>query len=792
MADQEHNIDRLRKERDYYRRMSEELAATTLQQDYTLSTLRHQLKQKRQSLSILTELQQFISLRTPLPSIFEMTVRSISSTLSMDKTVVLGPTERKDCFRPLHWHGFESTVSARMGEMELWLPWRDGAHEQDLLVTASTKSTPLVASIKSAFELSYFACVPIETEQEFIGLLVAGRMIENRPYHARLSGEDVDALRTIVSLITKAVQNQEMAALKTENERKELELQKAAELEKAYRALEETNRQLRNVQAELQAQAEQLHEFDEQKSRFFANISHEFRTPLTLIIGPLEDAIEGRYGRLPEPLEQAHQSMLSSSRRLLRLVGQLLDLSKLEHGKMQLHRRQDNLAAFIQEMVRRFAPLAERRKIRLCFSCGAGALTAPFDADKLEKAVANLLSNALKFTPEGGKVGVKVQEETAEEERWAEIIVRDTGPGIAPADIDHIFEPFQQGTGTRTSLQEGTGLGLSLARQLVELHGGEIEVDSEEGFGTTFTVRLPMDVSIDERESSDGSASALREELSLLEEAEEDRREPVVARGGDGQSEPKEGDEVLLLVEDNAEVRAFLRRHLEGTYRILEAANGAEALAMAREQEPDLMISDVMMPEMNGFELLEAIKADDCLRAMPIILLTARADPEHAAQALDKGADDYLTKPFSIKELQSRVRRALQTRRSLRRRYSSELIIAPSDVAVSKEEKPFVQEVLETVEAHLADSTFGTSRLAETLGMSRRHMTRRVKEVTGETPGDLLRRMRMDRAAQLLRQSTNNVSEIARTVGFNSPSHFSKSFQAHFGASPTAFREDGT
>lgn len=789
MADGRDDIDRLEKKLAYYQQLSEELAATTLQQDYTVSTLRHRLKQKRQSFSILAELQQSIDLRTPISTILEMTVRSVNSTLAMDKTIVFGPTEKEDCFKPLHWHGFDASTSEQVGEMELWLPWERHAEEGSLLVNAATKATPAIASIQSAFELSYFACVPIQTEQELIGLLVTGRLIESRPYHARLNEEDVDTLKAIVSLIAKAVQNREMAALKAENERKELELQKAAELEEAYRALEDTNRQLKAAQAKLESQAQKLYELDEQKSRFFAHISHEFRTPLTLIIGPLEDALGGEYGELPEPLQRAHRSMLNSARRLLRLVGQLLDLSKLEHEGMELIRQEDDLCVFVRDIVHRFSSLAERQKVALRFNAGAELLPAPFDADKLDKVVSNLLSNALKFTPEHGKVMVRVREHTSEDERWTEIAVKDTGPGISSADMERIFDQFQQGNVARSTAQEGTGLGLALAKQLVELHGGEILVDSIEDFGSTFTVRLPMDAPVDA--PSDDRDADPSEELMSLGEAVPGDGQPVMAAHRDGPA-AEERDAVLLLVEDNAEVRAFLRRHLEKDYRIVEAIDGAEGLALAQEHAPDLVISDVMMPEMDGFELVKALKADERLQAIPIILLTARADAEDAAEGLQKGADDYLTKPFSMKELRARVEGLVRTRRQLRERYSREVVVAPSDVVISSDEVPFVEKVLETVEEHLSDSTFGTSRLADALGLSRRHLTRRVKEATGESPGKLLRRMRLDRAAQLLRETSKDISEIARAVGFNSPSHFSKSFQRQFGTSPSRFRESGT
>lgn len=543
-----------------------------------------------------------------------------------------------------------------------------------------------------------------------------------------------------------------------------------------------------------EAQAQRLRDLDQAKSRFFANISHAFRTPLTLILGPTESALDGRYGALPDSLTTALRRIRRQARRLLHLVEQLLDLSRLEHDKLTLQPHRQDLVGFLRARVRAFMPLAERQQLHLVFRAEAEQLSVSFDPGQLEKVIANLVSNALKFTPAGGKVFVIVRRRDLAEERWAEIAVRDTGPGIARDDLERIFDRFEQVDGTTTRRHEGTGIGLAVAKELTELHGGTLLVESEPGFGSTFFVRLPLS---DEAEASTPGllkpvASSVESEDGIFGSIEavseacppSNGQSPFYAPpADDGESDRP----LVLVVEDHAEVRAHLREQLAPYYRVLEAEDGADGLAVARAERPDLVLADVMMPGTDGIALLDALKADEQLRAIPVMLLTARAAEVDRVEGLERGADDYLVKPFSMKELLARVERLIQTRRALQARYRKELKVEPADVVVESEEEAFLRQVLEAAEAHLGEPRFGAEALAETVGLSRRQLTRKLKALLDEPPSDLLRRLRLERAAQLLDAQHGRVSEIAYAVGFKSPSHFTRAFRTHFGCTPSDY-----
>jgi signal transduction histidine kinase/ligand-binding sensor domain-containing protein/DNA-binding response OmpR family regulator len=545
-------------------------------------------------------------------------------------------------------------------------------------------------------------------------------------------------------------------------------------------------------------QAQRLLDMDEAKNRFFANISHEFRTPLTLITGPLEDLLAGAHGRLPPDLHAQHQLLLRNARRLLRLVNQLLDLARVESDRIELHRQLNDVSSFLRELIRRFIPLAERRQITLKFQFERTPQPLRFDPEKLEKVFNNLLSNALKFTPEGGKVWVTLGTRRVGEESVVEAVVKDTGPGIPQEDVSRIFDRFVQVANAPARAQGGTGIGLALAKELVERHEGRILVESEPGFGSAFIVRLPLDTSSLESggtSGGDGQADrtaaepssrsiALEEAALSADTAAPDPSEPRAA--------PDEKTATILIVEDNAEVRAFLRTHLEATYCILEAVDGAAGLAVARETPPDLVLSDVMMPEMDGYALCRALKADERLRTIPVILLTARAGEQETVHGLECGADDYMAKPFSMSELKARVAALIDARRQARRQFSREIVVQPAEVVIQPEDEAFLERVLAVVEAQLGDSTFSAGAMADAVGLSRRQFERRLKAVTGETPAELLRRMRLERAQQLLNAHSGTIAEVAYAVGFRSPSHFSKAFRNAVGVSPSAFSENAS
>ena len=552
--------------------------------------------------------------------------------------------------------------------------------------------------------------------------------------------------------------------------------------------LEVQKAELEAQREQLQHQAERLRELDAVKARFFANISHEFRTPLTLLLGPIQDA--GREGDL-ERLRAHLPLMQRNAERLLGLIGQLLDLSKLEAGGMQLHAREVDLVPLLRQLTAAFSSRAERQGLTLVFDAEVETLPCYVDADKLEKVVLNLLSNALKFTDRGGKVRLRLTQRRADTGAWAEITVQDTGRGIPVEELPRLFDRFHQVEDGTTRPHEGTGIGLALARELVELHHGTITIESTEKFGSTFTVRLPLGRA--HLQPSDlaeppgpGAAPHRMVHAPLLLEGDgtdtKDRQEPPLLAQGDRPT--------VLVVEDNVDMRAYLKSHLSPHYRVAEAAHGKAGLEVVRSLRPDLIISDVMMPEMDGYQLCRAVKADPALGHIPVVLLTARADDESRLEGLEIGADDYLAKPFNAEEMLLRVENLIEIRRRLHAHFSGRVVVGASQVVVSSTEAAFLEQVRDVIEAHLGDTHFGVERLADEVGLSTRQLLRRVKETAGLTPNGYIRMLRLERAAQLLEQRAGSVSEIAYQVGFNQPEYFSKLFRQVFGIPPSEYAPD--
>jgi signal transduction histidine kinase/DNA-binding response OmpR family regulator/ligand-binding sensor domain-containing protein len=555
-------------------------------------------------------------------------------------------------------------------------------------------------------------------------------------------------------------------------------------------------------------QVEQLQELEHAKSRFFANISHEFRTPLTLIQGPLEDLRAGLHGPLSsaEAGEQV-EIALRNSRRLLGLVNQLLAIARAESGRLKLRARPADFLAFIRRLVEALRPIARRKNIELNVSAPEQLPHMFFDPEHMERIFTNLVGNATKFTPAGGHVTVDIrsnkQDDTGE---WLVVEVRDDGPGIPTADLERIFERFYRRAHPGGGYQPGTGIGLALARELVLLHHGTIDVDSTEGQGSTFTVRLPVG-----RAHLDDTEIVPREEaefLSLVDEQFElDAADPLEA---EIQIDPAERAEIaaarvsgpaaedettLLVVDDHPEVRAYLRRHLQASYRILEASNGSAGVDLARESLPDLIVSDVMMPIMNGFELCRTLKDDPRTDFIPILLLTAKASAEGRIAGLEERADDYITKPFRIRELSARVKNLIEGRRHLKARFDSgkhrslSLTFTAPSTTLTTPDEAFLTRLREAIEAHLGDEEFGVEELAREIGQSRATLYRKLKELDAPSPVDLIRKIRLEHAARLLAEGAGSVSEVAYAVGFRSVAHFSTRFKDYHGSTPSGFRQ---
>ena len=542
-----------------------------------------------------------------------------------------------------------------------------------------------------------------------------------------------------------------------------------------------------------EAQAERLAELDEAKNRFFAHVSHEFRTPLSLILSSLRDALRQapddgawlRSGQL--------RRMIGSAERLQRLIEQLLDLATIEAGRMDLDREDGNLVGTVRRVVDAFGARAEAASIDLQVECGPSRIATRYDPEKVETILFNLVDNAIKFTPAGGTVTVRVgaEDATAGVEApgdaeaavgTARIAVVDTGPGIEPDVQDQIFDRFERVSSRAAQEEEGTGLGLALTDALTELHGGTVDVDSTPGEGSCFAVRLPI-VPGAERAGPDAPPEQPRGGIASRPAP---RPEPDGAEQVEG---PDDGAEApaatVLVVEDNDDMRSYLRQQLSRDWQVRTAADGAAAWDAVQAEAPDLVVSDVMMPAPDGVELCRRIKADPALRTTPVLLLTARASEAATLEGLQAGADDYLSKPFDIAELRQRIANHLAARAHYRDRYRDEVRLVPLEAVAEEEAVPFVERVTAVIDDNMSDPDFTVARLAEEVALSRRQLTRRLKDAIGEPPGAFLRRYRLEWARRRLEGGADTVSEVAYAVGFRSPSAFSQSFREAYGEPPS-------
>lgn len=508
-------------------------------------------------------------------------------------------------------------------------------------------------------------------------------------------------------------------------------------------------------------EANNLRQLDQLKSRFFANISHEFRTPLTLILGLAQQLKKA----IPAGPENKSLAQIShNGLRLLDLIQQLLDLSRLEAGRMQLTLSNGNLLGFISGIAHSFHSLADNKEILYQIEIPTTPLPASFDPDKLQKILSNLLSNAFKFTQEEGKVRFAVMPK----EDHLEIIVEDSGIGIPEEHLDHIFDRFYRVEG---STMQGAGIGLALTKELVQLHEGKIVAVSEVNKGTSFWVRLPfwpIDHALAEMEA--------RQENPIPSSPPTPSHTSTLF---DSTEKP-----TILVVEDHEEVRHFIKDQLTSNYTILEAANGAIGLTEAKAHQPDLIITDVMMPEMDGHDLTQALKTDALTSHIPVIMLTAKGDRDSKLEGLDTGADDYLTKPFDQDELLVRINNLIKQRALLREKFSGDGVLRPKAVSVTSVDETFLNKVMEVVETHIQDEHFSIEALAAAVNLSRSQLHKKLKALTDMSPSVFVRTMRLHRAKSFLEQKAGTAAEISYLVGFSSPAYFSKCFKDEFGVSP--------
>lgn len=534
------------------------------------------------------------------------------------------------------------------------------------------------------------------------------------------------------------------------------------------------------VKAELEKkefEAKKLHEVDELKTRFFTNISHEFRTPLTLILGPAKRILE----RSNDIDSKADADFIHrSAKKLNRLVDELLDISKIESGEMKIKTCRVNLIPIVKELAFSFSSLADRKKITFKVSNNHEEIVIYIDKDKFDKILSNVLANAFKFTPEKGKVEIEI----TRNERFAEINVSDTGTGIPENQIDKIFDRFYQVDGSHTRRHEGTGIGLALTKELIELHSGKIGVESEEGKGSKFKLIFPLGKDhLKPEEICEEEADQYIQKENLFPELEE-TAENLYDNDAISESSDKP---VLLIVEDNPDVRKYIRMTLGNVYNICEAKDGDEGLEKSFESIPDLIISDIMMPKLDGFTMCKKLKTDTRTSHIPIIILTAKATMNDKLNGLEIGADDYIMKPFEAEELKARIKNLLEQRQRLHEHFRRYGLVDIEDKKITSVDRKFIQQAVEIINKNISDTLFGVEKFAEDMAISKSLLFKKTSSLIGIPPIELIKRTRLNKAAKLIENNSGNISEIALEVGFNNPSYFTECFKKQFGVIPSQY-----
>ena len=551
---------------------------------------------------------------------------------------------------------------------------------------------------------------------------------------------------------------------------------------RAYRAKSKTNSELKRQKEQLEIVSKQLEEATQAKLLFFTNISHEFKTPLSLILGPVQTLLA--HNSLPKEEQDLLFLIKKNSNRLLHLISEVIEFRSYENNKMQMYFTKGNLKSFLTELNSFFTDPIKQKKLNFQFVAEDTSFEMTFDKEKVEKIYFNLLSNALKFTPQEGSINVSLTKEDLplplSKGEVAVLRVFNNGSYIPKDKQNEVFEHFYK----INPDSEGSGIGLALVQALVASHNGTISVESTEGEGTTFVIRLPF---TQEQVSAKAvyDSNYIETHLDLLPSlpaSDEKLKLPTVVP-----SAPEKP--TVLIVEDNEDMRQFIRYILSDSYNLIEAENGEEGFEVAKKHLPDVVISDVMMPKTDGFDLCQLLKTNVATNHIPVILLTAYALDEQKQVGFESGADAYISKPFNVKLLKTRVRKLIENRKKIRESFSNFLLNETKQETLGKVEQQFITDFTQYVENSIANPELNIDEIADALGLSRSNLYRKIKSLTDYSPNELIRTIRVKYAKQLLNSKAKSISEVAYEVGFSSPSYFAKCFKDFYNESPTEYLE---
>ncbi len=721
---------------EYLHARNRELVKELFRLDYHLTLTKANLSKQQKALKLLVEIQRATGFSRNDRELFNEVARLVDSTLEMAATYIYEPSElHEGMYELVSFHDTISDNNIDLKELERVTRPQWPGEEKYIFINSKTENHLVVEEIRRMFRLSSLIIYPLFHEGCIKLIIVTGLRVTNELTHLDLTPEDLSAIEAVVILLSSYFRKTELI---------------------------------------------KLHEADRFKSEFISNISHEFRTPLTLVLGLLEQLKAGmdhdkEAGRL-----ESLNIVINNALRLKQLIDQLLDMSRIETCMEKLNVTRGSLDNLVTRIAQSFFAIARKTGIEFRFSFSGSNEESWFDEDKIEKILTNILDNAFKYTSEKGTVELSVfVEKRRGSAVQAVFTVTDTGRGIPARDREKVFERFYRSA--KSGNDTGTGIGLYLVKKMATLHHGNVELKSQPGKGAEFTVRIPIDRS-----------SYIESEMPSAF-ADHIPAPAPVAISLTGKKIPgshpgtPENRFCILIVEDNRELNSFIAGSLSKEWKVLEAFDGEEGFAAAIQNIPDLIVTDVMMPLCNGYELCRRIRQNEKTGHIPVIMLTARTDRESTIAGLDCGAEDYISKPFDMVELKIKIRNHLQTLLKIREKYRKEFLTAPDESSIPMPEDALAEKVVSLMKEHLANPDFHVSSLCRELLISRTQLYRKIEALTGYSPAGLIRSIRLKTAAAMFRKGHDNVAQVMYRVGFSNQSGFARQFREEFGINPSAY-----
>ena len=723
---------------EYLRAQNRELVKELFRFDYLLTITKVNLSKQQKALQLLVEIQKVIGFSRSDRELLHEVASLIDSTLEMAATYIYQPSENQEgVFDLVSLHDTCADGSIEHEKLKTITQPEWPEPEKYIFVNSKSKDCHGIEEIKEKSGFSSLVIYPLFLNECNRLIIITGLRVTNDTAHPDLMPEDLAAIEAVAVLITSYFRKTELI---------------------------------------------QLYEADRFKTEFISNISHEFRTPLTLVLGLLEQIKSGMNPDTDNEILKSLEVAVNNALRLKQLIDQLLDLSRLETESERLRVACNSLDDLVTRIAQSFFAIARKSDIEFSFLVKCTAEESWYDEDKLEKILTNILDNAFKYTPAKGRVGFSVSAERRRKgETYAIFVVTDTGHGIPDKEREKIFERFYRSADSGDKAGSGTGIGLYLVRKMAALHHGKVDVDSQPGKGSVFTVLIP----IDRNSYADSEmTTAYVNTIAVPMPAAVTARDKNKRAGHECNAEARYK---ILLAEDNSELNSFIAGSLSKEFVVLGAFDGEEGYKTAVQHIPDLIVTDVMMPVTDGYELCRRIRQNEKTAHIPVIMLTARADRQSTITGLECGADDYISKPFDMIELTIKIRNHLDTARRIRERYRKEFLTAPDESAIPVPDDMLVQRVISLMKENLSNSDFNVGSVCTGLFISRTQLYRKIEALTGYSPAELIRSIRLKTAAAMFRKGHDNVAQVMYRVGFSNQSGFARHFREQYGVNPSQY-----